>query len=251
MKQLLASIFGFRRPRHDEDQASEPETRHAEVQTPRMLLLVRDASSIGAYQLHSFDDESAASEFVQFWFPPGFEHGALALWIGHEQGMQLPGSVEKRAAEVVVLIHDAADFEIVHPFSMPDMELARAWLREERQSGLDLREASLYWAARAEIYRDARGRPRFRPVELPAYQTHAEEPEEEPAGAADTAATRTRIVRKDGDRPADAPADGSDATADPPEPQAVSKALRAIIRGERWERKDEPFSTFGSPPGRF
>jgi virulence-associated protein VagC len=276
MKQLLAKLFGFRR-RDDVQQAeAQLDIRTRDTRTSGMILLVRDASSLGAYQLHAFDDDAAAAEFVQYWFPPGFEHGALAFWTGREQAMRLPGVSEKRLAEAVILIHDPDDDHIVHPFSMPDMELARAWLNEEASKGLNLRHTSLHWAARATIHRDARGRPYFRAVELPAAQPDGAEPADEPAPAADledaAPGSKTRIVRKGTEQP---PAIGQEAAepapaaetepvaaaqtapepAPAPEPvsrrRTVSDRLHDIAQSNRWEKRDEPFETFGSPPGRF
>jgi len=301
MKRLLAKLFRFRQG--DEDQPAEGPLaiKTRETRASGMLLLIRDASSLGVYQLHAFEDDAAAAEFVEYWLPAGSEHGAMAFWTAREQAMQLPGLSEKRLAEAVVLIHDAHDERIVEPFSMPDMELAKAWLNEEASKGLNLRRTSLHWAARATIRRDARGRAYFQAVELPAYQPDgADYGDHEQVPSADEVkdapGSKTRIVRKDGgpagsfaveaaieareveselhepetgdaEKPAPEETTPEETAAteetaaveeSAPEPapaagqsRTVSDRLQEIAQGQRWEKREEPFETFGSPPGRF
>ncbi|MEX0800156.1 MAG: hypothetical protein WD379_02945 [Dehalococcoidia bacterium] len=245
MKRILAGIFSKRSADATTTVGGDVAGAAAE---PRFVLLIRDSSAMGAFQLHAFEDEEAAAEFVKAWIPPSSEHGSLAFWIGDRQAMRLPGSNEERAAEVVVLIRDEDEPDIVYPFSMPDMELAQAWLDEEARRGLDMDLVLVHWAARAQISRDHWGKIHFVPVELPAYRSPEPEtgpteegtPQPQAAGDAETQPRRPET------------------RSFVPEPRAVSEALRAIARGERPEQRGQqseqraqPFEGFGSPPGRF
>jgi hypothetical protein len=246
MKRILASIFS--RGGGGETSVAESESAPVRTPDPRLVILLRDSSALGAFQLHSFAHEDEAAEFVTQWMPPSSEHGSLVFWIAAQQAMRLPGSNEERAAEAVVLIRDEDDPDIVYPFSMPDMEMAQAWLKEETRRGLDLSLSLVFWAARARITRDHWGRIHFPPVELPVYREA--EPEGEPDNPEE--ATAEPVAELVGEEPDVAPESEAKVTRSfVPEPKAVTETLREIARGERWEQRDQPFEGFGSPPGRF
>lgn len=238
MKRILAGIFSKRSANATTTVGEDVGEPAAE---PRFVLLIRDSSAMGAFQLHTFEDEEPAAEFVKAWIPPSSEHGSLAFWIGDRQAMRLGGSSEERAAEAVVLIRDEDEPDIVYPFSMPDMALAKAWLDEEARRGLDMDLVMVHWAARAQISRDHWGKIRFVPVELPAFRATEPETVEEAEGAPQPQAAGG----------AEAQPHESETRSFVPEPRAVSEALRAIARGQRPEAQGQPFEGFGSPPGRF
>jgi hypothetical protein len=133
---------------------------------PRLVLLVRDAAGPASYQLHSFEDESEAASFVQFWFPGDFDHGVIAFWASHREPEVRAG---ERPAEVVVLVRDETRSKTVCPFSFAGMDLAQSWVARESDRGLDLHpdHVLIFWAVPARISRDHWGRVHLWPSEPP------------------------------------------------------------------------------------
>ena len=168
MKWLRDRIHG-REPRPqervEEQAGAEPAT--PDPTRPRLMLLVHDAAAPASYRLHTFEDASSAQDFVQFWFSPKVEHGILAFWALQREPVRRRDSSEERPAEVVLLIRDEARPEIVYPFSLPDMELARSWLVKEMARGLNLRSVRMRWAAPVKIGRNRWGTVRITPAEPP------------------------------------------------------------------------------------
>ncbi len=194
--------------------ATEPAT--PDSTQPRLMLLVHDAGAPASYQLHAFEDAPSAEEFVQYWFPSTMAHGVLAFWALHHKPALAPGSSEERPAEVVILIRDQARREIVYPYSLPDMEMARSWLFKEAARGLDLRFVLMYWAAPAKITRNrwdkvritpAKPPPTYRPVLLRS-STVIVRKDETPSGAAASAPAPADEPRHPPKELADAEGDG-------------------------------------------
>ena len=277
MKWLLNRI---RRQKHqqretDEERAAR-EAAPPDSTQPRFMLLVHDASAPASYQLQTFEDASSAEEFVQFWYPPTTERGVLAFWAMHRKPVRWPGSSEERPAEVVILIRDEERRDIVYPYSLPDMELARSWVMNEAARGLDLRLVLMYWAVPAKIGRNRWGHVRITPAEPPSARRPAllrsstvivskdESPRGEPDSASEPA-PEPRHSLKGADDAADGGRSDEAATERPAEakerPTSAEIAERMIsevlgkgdrpARRGRWEQRDGPFRGFGSPRGRF
>jgi hypothetical protein len=277
MKWLLNRI---RRQKHqhretDEERAAT-EAASPDSTQPRLMLLVHDASAPASYQLQTFEDASSAEEFVQFWYPPTTEHGVLAFWALHRKPVRWPDSSEERPAEVVILIRDGARREIVYPYSLPNMELARSWVMKEAATGLNLRLVLMYWAVPARIGRNRWNHVRITPAEPPP----AHRPvllrsstvivckDESSSGEADSApapAHEPRHSLKEADDGADGGPSDEGATERPAEakerPTSAEIAEKMISEvlgkgkgrdGDRpFKQRDEPFRGFGSPRGRF
>ena len=277
MKWLLNRI---RRQKHqqretDEERAAR-EAAPPDSTQPRFMLLVHDASAPASYQLQTFEDASSAEEFIQFWYPPRTEHGVLAFWAMHRKPVRWPGSSEERPAEVVILIRDEERRDIVYPYSLPDMELARSWVMNEAARGLDLRLVLMYWAVPAKIGRNRWGHVRITPAEPPSARRPAllrsstviVSKDESPRGEADSAPKPGREPRyslKGADDAADGGPSDEGATEQPAEadrcPTAAEIAERMISevlgkskgqdRERPFKRQDRPFRGFDWPRGRF
>ena len=272
MKWLLDLIRRQRRPDReaDEEQAAT-EAASPDSTQPRLMLLVHDASAPASYQLQTFEDASSAAEFVQFWYPSTTEHGILAFWAMHRKPVQWPGSSEERPAEVVILVRDEARREIVYPYSLPDMELARSWVMKEAATGLDLRLVLMYWAVPAKISRNRWGHVRITPAEPPSARRPAPlrsstvivSKDESPRGEADSA-PKPGPERRHSPKGADDAA-GSGPTERPAEakerPTSAEIAERMISevlgkrkgpdRGRPPKRQDGPFRGLDWPRDRF
>lgn len=259
--------------REEESDGQPPEPASA---GPRLALLVHDASAPSSYRLHTFEDAASAEGFVQFWFPYTNEHGILAFWTLHwEPAAQAEGNTEQ-AAEVVIMIRDWARPEIVYPFSMPDLELARSWLAKESARGLDLDCVLLYWAVPVKICRNRRGTVRLTPSEPPAARPPAllrsstvivrkeDTQEDEREASSPTVALPVEI---DGGAVASPVEDASrveesvegpaleagipDEVADRLIRDALGEEARALMRKSRFQQQEGPFEGFGSPQGKF
>ncbi len=232
---------------------------------PRLILLVHDASGPASYRLHTFADAQSAEGFVDFWFPTGFEHGILAFWAVDDEPASPRTSDTTSDEEVVVLIQDADRREIVYPFSLPDMGLARAWIKKEATRGLNLRLVQMYRAVPARIRRDDRGRVRLtprepRPSRQPETGSALSEAEaqrrllqtEEPASEAEAAAELEEAPRAK----AQASGNGTEASTIDELLEEIDAAelvdeIDRMIRNRRWKQQDGPFRGFGSPRGKF
>lgn len=276
MKWLRDRIFGGR-PISEKTVEEQADTgpRTSETSRPRLVFLVHDAAGPAAYQLHTFEDATSGAAFIQFWFPPNLDHGALAFWAAHEEPLAQANSNEERSTEVVVLIRDEDRSDIVYPFSFPDMGLAHSWVAREAAEGLNLRSVLLYWATPAQIGTDHWGRVRITPTDPPAPRQperpapsvllealRSEVREKEPLGQGDAAQP------EEADQPSEAPAVMDDITHPIPAgeetnqghngeraredevPEIVRQAER-LVREKRWEQREDRFRGFGSPPGKF
>ncbi len=163
-----------------------------------------------------------------------------------------------------MLVRDADRREIVYPFSLPDMGLARAWIKKEATRGLDLRLVQVYRAVAVRICRDDRGRVRLTPREpRPSRQP-------ETASAVSEAEAQRRLLQTQ--EPAseaeaaeldEAPRAKARASGNGREGSTIDELLEEInaaelvdeidrvIRNKRWKQQDGPFRGFGSPRGRF
>lgn len=243
-----------------------------EPRNTRLVLLTHDASGPGAYRLHTFENAQSAEEFVQFWFPGTAHHGILAFWAMHAEPA---GQDEEHRTEAAILIRDEARLEIVYPFSIPDMEMAYAWIARETAQGLDLRHVLVYWAAPVRISRDQRGRVRLTPTQPPTAR-EAESPAGAPAldevdqegrrdqkeaagpGQADRsrdllaeieAIAAAAMAEHEPDAPLDEAHGGEGAAA-----MRFTAALEEFsrsLRMRRWRRHRGPFRGFDSPRGKF
>lgn len=272
MKWLLDRIRRRKHPHRetDEEQATT-EAAPPDSTQPCLMLLVHDASAPASYQLQTFEDASSAEEFVQFWYPPTTERGVLAFWAMHRKPVRWPGSSEEPPAEVVILIRDEARREIVYPYSLADMELARSWVMKEAASGLDLRLVLMYWAVPAKISRNRWGNVRITPAEPPSARRPAllrsstvfVRKDESPRGEADSApepAPEPRHSPKGADNAADSgpttrPAEAKER---PTSAEVAERMISEVLgkcegpaRGKRFRQQDRPFRGFGSPRGRF
>jgi len=175
MRWLRDRIHGGRRNQRPDEPAGEPPVPVTPVQKapapdsgrPRLVLLVRDAAGPASYQLHSFEDESEAASFVQFWFPGDADHGVIAFWASHREPEVMAG---ERPAEVVVLVRDETRSKSVCPFSFAGMDLAQSWIARESDRGLELHpdHVLMFWAVPARISRDHWGQVHLWPSEPPA-----------------------------------------------------------------------------------
>ena len=272
MKWLLNRI---RRQKHqqretDEERAAR-EAAPPDSTQPRFMLLVHDASAPASYQLQTFEDASSAEEFVQFWYPPTTEHGVLAFWAMHRKPVRWPGSSEERPAEVVILIRDEERRDIVYPYSLPDMELARSWVMNEAARGLDLRLVLMYWAVPAKIGRNRWGHVRITPAEPPSARRPAllrsstviVSKDESPRGEADSTpkpAHESRHSLKGADDAADGGSTERPAEAKerPTSAEIAERMISEVLgkgKGQAPERpskrQDGPFRGFDWPRGRF
>ena len=260
MKWLRTRIQGWKR-RHEEttdEQAERPQ--QADSPGPRLILLVHDASGPAAYRLHTFADAQSAEGVVDVWFPTGFEHGILAFWAVDDE----PASPTTSEEEVVVLVRDADRREIVYPYSLPDMGLARAWIRKEAERGLDLRLVQVYRALPVRIRRDNRGRLRLTTREAPSSR------QPETASALPEAEAQRRLLQTEepaseaeAAQPDEAPPAKAHASSNGREASTIDELLEEInaaelvdevnkvIRNKRWKQQDGPFRGFGSPRGKF
>lgn len=277
MKWLLDRIRRHKRPHRetDEEQAAT-EAAPPDSTQPRLMLLVHDASAPASYQLQTFEDASSAEEFIQFWYPSTTEYGILAFWAMHRKPVRWPGSSEERPAEVVILIRDEERREIVYPYSLPDMELARSWVMKEAATGLDLRLVLMYWAMPAKISRNRWGHVRITPAAPPSARrpellrssTVIISKDESPRGEADSAPKpghERRRSLKGADDAADSDPNDESATERPAEakerPTSAEIAERMIAevlgkrkgqdRGRPFKPQDGPFRGFDWPRGRF
>ena len=272
MKWLPDRLHRRKRPQRETDEErAATEAAPPDSTLPRLMLLIRDASAPASYQLETFEDASSAEEFVQFWYPPTTEHGILAFWALHRKPVRWPDSSEERPAEVVILIRDEERREIVHPYSLPNLELAASWVMNEATLGLDLRLVLMYWAAPAKISRNRWGHVRITPAEPPSARRPALlrsstviiGNDENPLGEADSAPEpghETRHSPQGADDVADSeptrrPAEAkkrltSAEIAEEMISEVLGKARKPTRRG-RWEKRDGPFRGFGSPQGRF
>jgi len=173
MRWLRDRIHGRRRNQRPEQPAAEqpspepPQPAAPNFERPRLVLLVRDAAGPASYQLHSFEDETEAASFVQFWFPGDVANGVIAFWASHREPEVETG---ERPAEVVVLVRDETSSKSVCPFSFPGIDLAQSWVARESDRGLHLHpdHVLIYWAVPARISRDHWGRMHVWPSEPPA-----------------------------------------------------------------------------------
>lgn len=272
MKWLLDRLRRRKRPQRETDEErAVMEAAPTGSRLPRLMLLVHDASAPASYQLQTFEDASAAEEFVQFWYPPTTEHGILAFWALHRKPVQWPDSSEERPAEVVILIRDADRREIVYPYSLPNMEAARTWVMNEATTGLDLRLVLMYWAAPAKISRNRWGHVRITPAKPPSTRRPAllrsstviVSKDDSPKGEAGSAPEQGYETRRslnvpdnatDGD-PTERPAEAKERLtaaeiAEEMISDVLGKGTKPTRRG-RWDQRDGPFRGFGSPRGRF
>lgn len=219
----------------------------ASVQEPSLILLVDDAAGPAARRLHSFENCHAAADFIRFWFPPERRHGLIAFWALREEPD--PASGAGGPAEAVILVRDAGDPELVFPFSFAGMEPALSFIHDEAQAGLDLAQVLLYWAAPVTIDTADPDAVRFSPS-TPPLSARRE------AGAAPPLEPQSELEPEPAPEPvpiADSPAH---VRRGRPEPQPVTADelllnVVSVLRARRWQRRDEAFSGFGSPPGRF
>jgi hypothetical protein len=270
----------IRRKKHqhretDEERAAT-EAAPPDSKQPRLMLLIHDASAPASYQLQTFEDASSAEEFVQFWFPPTTEHGVLAFWALHRKPVRWPGSSDERPAEVVILIRDEGRREIVYPYSLPNMEMARSWVMKEVATGLDLRLVLMYWAVPAKISRNLWDHVRITPAEPPSAprpallrsSTVIVNKDESPSGEADSTpepAHEPRHSLKGADGAADGGPSDEGATERPAEAkerptsaEIAEKMISEVLgkrkgrdRGRRFDQQDGPFRGFDWPRGRF
>ena len=270
MNWLRARIQGWR-PFRKETIAEQAgaESKTSDSPRARLMFLVRDASGPVSYRLHTFDDAQSAAAFVQFWFPPRFEHGIHAFWATDDEPEWRADSKEERPAEVLVLIRDLARHGVVYPFSCSDMGQALSWATREAARSLDLSRVLMYWAVPAQISTDRRGRvhvtpsepPAFRPAEGGVTPVLADLPRSTVRGEeTETADQRDAIGSERTEQPSEAGQtnEASDALAsaarDGAEDQEAAAALREVYRllnRSGRERRNGPFQGFGSPPGRF
>lgn len=276
MKWLRDRIFGGR-PSVEKtvEEQADAGSRTSETSRPRLVFLVHDAAGPAAYRLHTFEDATSGAAFIQFWFPPNLDHGALAFWAAHEEPSVQANSNGERSTEVVVLIRDEDRSDIVYPFSFADMGLAHSWVAREAAEGLDLRSVLLYWATPAQIGTDHWGRVHITPTDPPARcQPEHRAPSvlveavrfaalgEEPLGQGDAAQP------EEANQPSEAPAEMDDIAHAIPAgeetnqghngdqahedevPEIVRQAER-LVRDKRWEQREDRFRGFGSPPGKF
>ena len=282
MKWLLDRIRRQRpQPRETVAKRAATEPATPDSTQPRLMLLVHDAGAPASYQLHAFEDAPSAEEFVQYWFPSRTAHGVLAFWALNRKPAQPPGSSEERPAEVVILIRDEARREIVYPYSLPDMEMARSWILKEAARGLDLHLVLMYWAAPAKITRNRWDRVRITPAKPPPTHrpvllrssTVIVRNDETPSGAAAS-------PPKPADEPRHPPKELADAAGDDPNDDGASerptkadghptsseiaeemisevlgkrnKGLgRGLGRERPFKQQQGPFRGFGSPRGKF
>ena len=177
MRWLRDRIHGRRRNQRPEQPAAEqpspepPQPAAPNFERPRLVLLVRDAAGPASYQLHSFEDETEAASFVQFWFPGDVANGVIAFWASHREPEV---ETSERPAEAVVLVRDETSSKSVCPFSFAGMDMAQSWVARESDRGLDLHpdHVLIYWAVPARISRDHWGRMHVWPSEPPALRPH-------------------------------------------------------------------------------
>lgn len=272
MKWLLDLIRRQKRPdREADEEQTATEAASPGPTQPRLMLLVHDASAPASYQLQTFEDASSAEEFVQFWYPSTTEHGILAFWATHRKPVRWPGSSEERPAEVVILIRDEARREIVYPYSLPDMELARSWVMKEAATGLDLRLVLMYWAVPAKISRNRWGHVRITPAEPPSTRRPAllrsstviVSKDESPRGEADSAA-KPGHERRHSPKGTDDAADGgpterpAEAKERPTSAEIAERMISEVLGkrkgqdgGRPPKRQDGPFRGFDWPRGRL
>ncbi len=268
MKWLLDRI---RRQKHQQRETDEEgaatEAPSPDSTRPRFMLLVHDASAPASYQLQTFEDASSAEEFVQFWYPPKTEHGVIAFWALHRKPVRWQGSSEERPAEVVIMIRDSERREVVYPYSLPDLELARSWVMNVAARGLDLRLVLMYWAAPAKIGRNRWGHVRITPAEPPSARRPAllrsstvivgkdESPDATPEPG-----YKPRYSLKGPDSAADGgptkrPAEAKERlTSAEIAEQMISEVLgkrKGRDRDRPFKRQDRPFRGFDWPRGRF
>jgi len=229
-KPFYSLTWGGRGQKPDPD---VEDTAHALPDLPPLVLLSDDAAGPFVRRMTFFADAAAASEHVDFWYPPEHRDRLIAFWaLPHKPAEREDGRVE---AEALVLVRDHRDPELVSPFSFTEVTAALDFIRHEMRRGLDPSLVLLLWAAPAAIETTVFGDVRVVPERAPKM--------EQPMKV---------LWNERGGRPAEA---GAPRPSEPARPRSQIEALLSDLAGAlRSGTSDEPrpaFAGFGSPEGRF
>lgn len=209
------------------------DTAWATPDLPPLVLLSDDAAGPAVRRMTYFPDAAAASEHVDFWYPPEHRDRLIAFWaLSRKPVDREDGPVE---AEALVLVRDHRDPELVSPFSFVAMADAHEFIRQEMSHGLDPSLVVLLWAVPVTVETTVFGDVRVTPERAPEM--------EQPMKV---------LWNERGGRPS---AEGSPRPSDPVRPRSQIEALLSdLANALRTGTSDEPkpvFAGFGSPEGRF
>jgi hypothetical protein len=142
---LRLPTLGRSRKRANEQEA-QPQL--PEPTGPPLVLLVPDiAGSASSLRLCVFDDAESAAAFLGSRVSIGRQEGIVAFWALHHEPLVPPSVDPDKAAESLILIRDERRPEIVCPYSFVEMETAQSLARYKVESGIDLSNILIFWAA--------------------------------------------------------------------------------------------------------
>jgi hypothetical protein len=133
-----------------------PEPDVIQDNSPRLMVLVNDASGFACFKTHTFPDAQAATDFVLYWFRHDTE-GFTAFWAMTEEPLPAQGGPSRAMAEPLVMIKDEQRVDVVYSFSFVDIESAQAFIQDEVKNGADPAQITLYWAVPVRLESDALG----------------------------------------------------------------------------------------------
>lgn len=250
-------------------------TAPSEPAGAKLMMLMPDASGIATYKLHTFASAIQAEAYLQSILRGEIQEGTIMFWgLTHLPPDDINPDV---AAEPVVLISDPSRPGLVYTFSFVDLDSAYDFVRHEMKSGVHLAQTAIYLAAPAEVTADGWGQINVTPSRPPARQPASNSVaisaaltrfvargDDEPRGTR-LHTDETPTVRRPDPVPAepeavptklphDVPVSSSSPTAAamPLEPKELGaiEAWRSR-QSDRFAAKEDPFSSFESPPGRF
>jgi hypothetical protein len=152
---IVESIFSRRRSRQEEAEPVAVATAPCVPPVTKLMMLMPDASGIATYQQHTFATAVEAENYLDSILRGDVQEGTIMFW-----GLtwRPPENGDQGAeTEPVVLIRDRRRPGLVYTFSFVDIDSAYDFIRHEMRAGLDLAQASIFWAVPAEATADSWG----------------------------------------------------------------------------------------------
>jgi hypothetical protein len=155
----------------ERDEGPEPEVV-LDDNSPKLMILVNDASGMACFKTHSFPDAKSATEFIVYWFRHDTE-GFSAFWAMRDEPSR-EVTLAGETAEPLVIINDAQRTDVVYSFSFVDIESAQAFVDDEVVHGTEPDQIKLYWALPVRLLTDANGKTILSPSVPPGVEHEAD-----------------------------------------------------------------------------